>query len=291
MSPGFHFLLRLRISVLTATLLATMTMTAAHAAAVDPRLQGRWIQGGLLTGSVEPGSKVWFGGRALTLTPDGHFVIGLAYDAAPAAVLEVQAPGGARRRHEYPVQTRQYEVQKIGGLPKAMVEPPADVLARIRDDQEQVTRARAHDTPRADFATLDRWPLSAQVTGVFGSGRILNGVPRQPHFGIDLAAAQGAPVRAPAGGVVRLAATDLYYTGGTVILDHGHGVSTTYLHLSRLDVAVGDEVSDGQVIGRVGATGRATGPHLCWRANWFDVRLDPSLLAGGEPVRKGDHVK
>jgi murein DD-endopeptidase MepM/ murein hydrolase activator NlpD len=108
---------------------------------------------------------------------------------------------------------------------------------------------------------------------------------------VDLAAAQGTPIRAPAGGVVRLAATDLYYTGGTVILDHGHGVSTTYLHLSRLDVAVGDEVADGQVIGQVGATGRATGPHLCWRANWFDVRLDPSLLTGDEPVRKGDHVK
>ena len=209
----------MRTHTLAAMLLATMTLTAAHGAADEPRLQGRWIQGGLLTGSVEPGSQVWFDGRALSVTPEGRFVLGLAYDAAPAAVLEVQTPGGTRQRHEYPVQARQYDVQKIGGLPKAMVEPPADVLARIRADQQQVTRARTHDTPRADFATLDTWPLSARVTGVFGSGRILNGVPRQPHFGVDLAAAQGTPIRARVGGVVRLAATDLYYTGGTVILE------------------------------------------------------------------------
>jgi murein DD-endopeptidase MepM/ murein hydrolase activator NlpD len=182
-------------------------------------------------------------------------------------------------------------VQKIEGLPKAMVEPPPEVARRIEEDQRRVGEARAFDTPRSDFALPFRWPVAAAVTGVYGSARVLNGVPRQPHFGIDLAAAQGTPVVAAAAGLVRLADPDLYYTGGTIILDHGHGVSTTYLHLSRLDVAVGQEVEQGAVIGRVGKTGRATGPHLCWRANWFDVRLDASLLLQPQPARKGEVKK
>ncbi|WP_420467850.1 M23 family metallopeptidase [Panacagrimonas sp.] len=256
-----------------------------------PQIQGRWIQGGLIVGQIAPGSRVRFDRRQLAVSSDGRFVIGIAYDAPPAAALEVRDPDGTAQRFEYSVEARQYDVQKIGGLPKAMVEPPAEVLKRIADDQRKVAAAREHDTPRVDFANLQRWPLAARVTGVYGSKRILNGVPRQPHFGIDLAAAEGTPVRAPAAGVVRLAERDLYYTGGTLILDHGHGVTTTYLHLSRLDVNLGDEVDAGTIIGKVGKTGRATGPHLCWRANWFDVRLDPSLLVHSEPARKGEHKK
>jgi murein DD-endopeptidase MepM/ murein hydrolase activator NlpD len=209
----------------------------------------------------------------------------------PAAELLVTDPAGTLHRHEYSVQARQYDVQKIGGLPQGMVEPPAAVQDRIEADQQRVAAARVFDTRRADFAGPFRWPVPAAVTGVYGSHRILNGVPRQPHFGVDLAAPQGTPVRASAGGVVRLAHPDLYYTGGTIILDHGQGLSTTYLHLSRLDVREGQAVRGGEVIGRVGATGRATGPHLCWRANWFDVRLDPSLLIGSEPARKGEAKK
>ncbi|MGQ0530839.1 MAG: M23 family metallopeptidase [Panacagrimonas sp.] len=261
----------------------------AHAAA--PQISGRWQQGALLVGQVTPGSQVRFNDRELSLSADGRFVLGLAFDAPPAAVIEVREVSGDTQRFEYSVEPRVYDVQKISGLPQAMVEPPAAGLQRIEADQKLVADARRFDTPRADFTGPWRWPVAAQVTGIYGSNRILNGVPKQPHFGIDLAAPEGAPVWAAAGGVVRLAHRDLYFTGGTIILDHGHGVTTTYLHLSRLDVSPGQQVARGEVIGKVGMTGRATGPHLCWRANWFEVRLDPSLLLQAQPAKKGEQKK
>lgn len=275
--------------------LALLIGSAAAEVTAEPAapqiISGRWLQGAALIGQVAPGSSVRFGGRDLSLASDGRFVFGIAYDAAPAAEIEVRGVDGTERRFEYAVEARSYDIQKIGGLPKGMVEPPPAVSKRIEDDQKLVGAARRFDTPRDDFAADFRWPLSAKVTGVYGAGRVLNGVPKQPHFGIDLAAAEGVPIAASAGGVVRLAHRDLYFTGGTIILDHGHGLTTTYLHLSKLDVKVGDVVERGAIIGKVGKTGRATGPHLCWRANWFEVRLDPSLLVEAEPARKGETKK
>jgi murein DD-endopeptidase MepM/ murein hydrolase activator NlpD len=278
----------------SAWLLVSTSLGAATAAPSDagaPRIDGRWMQGAAVFGTVRPGSALKFGDRAVAVSDDGRFVIGIAHDAGPAAELVVTDPAGAVRRYEYSVEARTYDVQRIGGLPKAMVEPPAEVQERIEDDQRRVAEARRFDSRIDQFAGPFVWPVAAQVTGVYGANRVLNGVPRQPHFGIDLAAPEGVPVRAASGGVVRLAARDLYYTGGTIILDHGHGLSTTYLHLSRLDVAEGQTVGRGDVIGRVGRTGRATGPHLCWRANWFDVRLDASLLLQPEPAKKGEKKK
>lgn len=267
-------------------------LQAPFSAAADaPQFDRPWQQGAMLVGRVAPGSSLRFEGREISVDPEGRFVIGLAYDAPPAAALELRSPDGREARHEYSVEQRQYDVQKIGGLPKAMVDPPAALQNRIEADQKRVAAARTFDTPRSDFAGPFRWPVAAEVTGIYGSARVLNGVSKQPHFGIDLAAPEGAPVRAAAGGVVRLAESDLYYTGGTIILDHGHGLTTTYLHLSRLDVQVGDAVDGGAVIGKVGKTGRATGPHLCWRANWFDVRLDASLLLQDAPAKKGENKK
>jgi murein DD-endopeptidase MepM/ murein hydrolase activator NlpD len=165
-----------------------------------------------------------------------------------------------------------------------MVTPPKEVLDRIRNDAAQVRAARATDRAVADFRSGFVWPATGIITGVYGSQRILNGKPRQPHYGIDIAAATGTPVVAPADGVITLAATDHYYTGGTVILDHGHGLSSTFIHLDRVDVAVGDRLEQGQPIGTVGASGRATGPHLDWRINWFDRRLDPAYLVPPMPA-------
>lgn len=277
-----------RGSVLVAVVVGAFSPASWSAA---PEILDLWQQGALVRGRVEPGQRVSLDGRTLATDERGRFVLGLAYDAPLVSVLEVQDADGRVTRHEYAVAQRQYDVQKIDGLPKAMVEPPPEVAARIARDQAKVAAARVFDTRRDDFAQAFRWPVPARVTGVYGSKRVLNGIPRQPHFGVDLAAPEGAPVRATAGGIVRLADPDLYYTGGTLILDHGHGVNTSYLHLSQLDVAVGDEVEAGQVIGKVGKTGRATGPHLCWRANWFDVRLDPSLLVQQEPAKKGETKK
>lgn len=281
---------RTYVSLLLLTLVAPGAVLAADAA--EPRIdKGRWMQGAVVFGSVAPGSKITFGDRAVSVSDQGRFVLGIAYDAGPAAELVVTDAAGAVRRYEYSVEPRTYDVQKIGGLPQAMVEPPPEVQQRIEEDQKRVAQARTFDSRIDDFAQPFAWPVAAQVTGVYGSNRILNGMPRQPHFGIDLAAPEGAPVRAAAGGVVRLAERDLYYTGGTIILDHGHGLTTTYLHLSKLGVTQGQTVSRGAVIGKVGHTGRATGPHLCWRANWFDVRLDASLLLQSEPAKKGEKKK
>ena len=240
---------------------ALLLMFSASSFAAEPiTIHGHWTQGAPLQGQVAPGSKVRFEGRDVRVDAQGRFVIGVSFDAPPATELEVITPDGQVRRHEYVVTQRDYPTQRINGLPGKMVTPPKAVLDRIADDQQRVEAARSHDSGNPAAFGPWEWPVSATVTGIFGARRVLNGEPRQPHFGIDLAAASGTPIRAPAAGTVRMADKDLYYTGGTVILDHGYGYTTTYLHLSRLDVKVGDEVGKDQVIGRVGATGRATGP-------------------------------
>ncbi|HEX4871739.1 MAG TPA: M23 family metallopeptidase [Nevskiaceae bacterium] len=261
------------------------------AQASEPRLRGSWQQGGVIIGEVAPGSAVSFNGRALAVSREGAFVLGLAVDEAPAAELTVQAPGQPPQRYEYPVQARAYDEQRISGLPEKMVSPPAAAQRQIALDNQRVGAARNRETAAAWFREGFRWPVPATVSGVYGSKRVLNGTPKQPHFGIDLAAPQGTPVLASGAGQVSLARDDLYYTGGTVILDHGQGLSTTYLHLSRLLVKEGETVAAGQVIGEVGATGRATGPHLCWRANWYQTRLDASLLVQDAPARKGQSTR
>jgi murein DD-endopeptidase MepM/ murein hydrolase activator NlpD len=149
-----------------------------------------------------------------------------------------------------------------------------------------VGEARSHDTGEIWFSEKFDWPANGPISGVFGSQRILNGEPKAPHYGVDIAAGEGAPVRAPADGVVRLAEPDFYLTGGTVVLDHGHGVSTTYLHMSRVDAKAGDHLKRGDLFGAVGHKGRATGPHMHWAMNWFQVRLDPSLVASSPAPTK-----
>jgi murein DD-endopeptidase MepM/ murein hydrolase activator NlpD len=180
------------------------------------------------------------------------------------------------------IRQRDYPEQHVDGLAPAQVTPPESVRARIRADAAKVAAARATDTDRGEALDDFVWPAVGPITGVFGSRRVLNGTPRARHFGVDVAAGEGTEVVAVAGGIVRLA-DDLYFSGNTVVIDHGHGLSSSYLHLSQMSVAEGDEVAQGAPIGRIGATGRATGPHLDWRVNWFGARLDPALVAGAMP--------
>ena len=249
----------------------------------DLRLEGSFQQGGLVRGYAPPEAILYFAGRRLRVGPDGLFVIGFGRDAASRASLEVASPGKARQRVELSVAQREYQTQRIDGLPPKMVVPSKEDLARIQRENARVATARLHDSPQAFFIDGFDWPLQGRISGVYGSQRILNGKPRRPHYGLDIAAPTGTPVRAPAAGIVTLTATDMYYTGGTVLMDHGYGVSSTFIHLSKLLVKEGDEVARGQVIGEVGATGRATGPHLDWRINLFNIRLDPALAMDGLP--------
>lgn len=256
------------------------TLSAATGPALE--LKGEWRQGNLILGRTDPGAAVSFNGRAVRVSPEGLFVIGLDRDEPPQAVVQVALPGGATKR-EFSVAPRSYDIQRIDGLPPAQVTPPPAALKRIEKDLRQVREARARDTARTDFARGFIWPTLGRLSGFYGSQRILNGQPKQPHFGVDVAVPVGTPVRAPAGGVVTLAAPDMYYTGGTLMIDHGHGLSSAFLHLHKLLVKVGQEVKQGDLIAEVGATGRATGPHLDWRVSWFDSRVDPQPLAGPMP--------
>jgi len=252
----------------------------AYAADID--LKGNFTQGGMAIGRAAPGSKVSFEGADMPIAPDGSFVLGFTREAPPNATLVVTAPNGSEERRVLSISRRNFVVQRVDGLPEPTVNPPPDILARIKADIAKVVALREHPTKATDFLGAWIWPASGPITGVFGSQRILNGQPSTPHYGVDIGAPTGSPVRAPAGGIVILA-EELYLTGNTVIIDHGLGVNSTYAHLSSMKVKVGDRLERGQLIGAVGATGRATGPHLHWGLNVGQVRVDAALLVPPMP--------
>ncbi|PWG64328.1 peptidase [Spiribacter halobius] len=258
--------------------LLTLSLLVAPALAAALEISGEPLQGALLEGRTAPGSEVAVAGREVPVGPDGRFLIGLDRDAPERVEVRVTRPDGSRAREVIAVRQRDYDVQRIDGLPGNQVSPDAETLQRIRKDQARVRAARATRRPAMDFDSGWQWPVTGPISGVYGSQRILNGQPRQPHYGIDIAVPTGTPVEAPADGVVTLVAPDLFFSGGTLIVDHGHGLSSAFLHLSRILVEEGDAVRRGEVIAEVGATGRVTGAHLDWRMNWLDARIDPSLL-------------
>lgn len=248
-------------------------------------LRGELQQGGMIVGQAAPGSKAWFNHEPLKVSPGGSFVFGFGRDAPVDAALRVCEPGRKCESRLFKIAQREYPTQHVTGVPQRTVTPPAAVLERIAEENRQVRQARAVVSERNDFSSRFQWPVIGPITGVFGSQRVYNGEPRRPHFGVDVARPMGTPVAAPAAATVRLAHPDMYYSGGTLIMDHGHGVTSTFIHLSKVLVEVGQEVAAGQLVGEIGAGGRATGPHLDWRMNWFGERLDPQLIVG--PMPKG----
>jgi len=266
---------------LLAMLLAMLGLI--HPAAAATTLDGNFTQGGLVIGRTAPGSTVVLDGRTVRVAPDGLFVIGFHRDAPASAELLVTGPDGGTDRRSLAITPRSYDIQRIDGLPPRMVTPPAEVLERIKRENARIAALREIDRPEPLFRSGFVWPATGRISGVYGSQRILNGEAKQPHYGVDVAAPVGTPIKAPADGVVILAEADLYYTGGTVILDHGHGLSSAFLHLSSVAVKPGDRLRQGDVLGALGATGRVTGPHLDWRMNWFESRIDPQLLVPPMP--------
>lgn len=265
-----------------ATMAAVFLSLATPASALD--LKGHLVPGGFAVGQVEPGATVMLGNEPVMVGADGTFVIGFGRDQGPEAQLTITHAGSKTEQQVLGIAPRTYEIQRIDKLDQNMVTPDPKTEARIKADQALVSQSRATPSDRRDFLTTFIWPSTGPISGVYGSQRILNGVPKAPHFGTDIAAPAGSPIVAPADGVVRLAETDLYLTGGTVILDHGFGIYSSYLHMSRLDVKVGQTVKQGETIGAVGKTGRATGPHLHWGLNWNNTRLDPALLVPPMPA-------
>jgi len=242
------------------------------------------MPGAMHTLQISAGEALMLDGEPLDVDSDGWVVFGLDRDASGKLRLERRdARGQSLCEQSVRITQRDYDIQFVEGVPQETVTPPPEVLERIRRETEMLREARAQRLARSDFLVPFRWPAEGRISGVYGSQRVYNGTPGRPHYGVDVAAPTGTPIRAPAPGKVTLAHPDMFYSGGTVILDHGYGVSSAFLHMSKVLVEAGAELKAGDLIGEVGATGRATGPHLDWRMNWRDRRIDPALLVPPMP--------
>lgn len=260
------------------TLLVSALIVSTSFSAMALELKGHLTQGGLVTGQLENAKSVSLNGKLLKLADSGLFVFGFGRDAKPVHTLSWVDNSGKSHSQDLVITLRDYNIDKITGVAKKYVSPPKAVSERISREAVAVRKARAVNSDLEYFLEPVLRPAKGRISGVYGSQRYFNGEPRRPHFGLDIANKTGSPVYAPISGTVVFAEPDLYYSGGTLILDHGHGVTSTYIHLSKLDVKVGQKIEQGTKVAEIGATGRVTGPHLDWRFNWQGERLDPALL-------------
>ncbi len=239
---------------------------------------GNFKQGSFILGKTDPNSKVYIDNRKVRVSSDGYFAFGLDRDRKNNVLIKVKNDRETKLI-EKKVFKRKYKIQRIDGLPPKQVTPPPEVYERIKKDNILIGKARAIDSKLVFFKDKFIYPIDKYIiTGVYGSQRILNGKPRRPHYGIDFHAPEGTPVKSMMDGVVTLVENDMYFTGGTIIFDHGHGVSTLYMHMKDINVQKGQKVKKGEVVGTLGQSGRATGPHLDIRLNWFEVKLDPATV-------------
>ena len=245
---------------------------STHLNAVE--FKGKFLQGHYIIGITDPSAEIIIDKKQIRVTKDGFFVFGIGRDRKFDVTI-TKIINGESEKIIKKVLKRKYNIQRIDGLEESKVTPPESVYKRIKEENNKIGKARAINSDLPFFKNQFIMPVKGIISGVYGSQRILNGKPKWPHYGIDIAAKKGTKIKSSATGVVTMAEPDLYYTGGTIIMDHGHGISTIYSHLETLNVKVGDEVLQGDIIGTVGSTGRSTGPHLDFRINWFQTRLDP----------------
>ncbi|RZA06677.1 MAG: M23 family metallopeptidase [Moraxellaceae bacterium] len=246
---------------------------------------GEWQQGAVIVGKVPSDTTVVYNERTLQLTPKGQFVLGLGRDAGAVAIITT-ITNGVTEQHTFDVKPRTYNIQRVEGVPQKTIEPSKEQTERIKKEALLTSGARKTELPLDFFTQKFQWPVIGPISGVYGSQRIYNGIPGSPHVGVDIAKPEGTMVHAPAGGVVTLAHNDMFLSGGTLIIDHGHGLSSTFIHLSKILVKKGDNIIQGQNIALIGKTGRASGPHLHWAMNWFTERVDPQLLVADMPKGK-----
>ena len=236
--------------------------------------EGKFIQGSFILGKTEPGSEVFIDKKKVKVTPDGYFAFGLGRDRKNDVVITID-----KKKIVKKVFKRKYNIQRIDGLEEKKVTPPEEVYERIKRENKWIGEARAIESNLTFFTKKFIIPVeNAIISGVYGSQRILNGKPKWPHYGLDFAADEGTKIKAMLDGTATLAEPDLFYTGGTLIFDHGHGISTLYMHMEKILVKKDQKVKQGDIIGTVGSTGRATGAHLDVRLNWFHIRLDPATV-------------
>ena len=274
-----------KISLLIFTVLLVACSSGPVIDKVQPEkfevvLNGDLVQGAMVIGQAPPGSQVNLNGEALKLSVEGDFVFGLDRDARSGDMLQVVFPDGQFWQRELVIASRNYNIQYVNGIDEKIQskQKSKETWERIKNENLVVKEARSDHFEQLFFKQAFKWPLIGPITGVFGSQRVYNGEPGRPHYGVDIAAPVGTEVYAPADGTITLAHDDMYYSGGTIIMDHGYGISSSFLHLSEVLVKVGDEIKQGDLIARVGKSGRSSGSHLDWRMNWYDRRIDPELI-------------
>ena len=239
--------------------------------------KGKFLQGHFIIGITDPLAEILIDKKNVKVSEDGYFVFGIDRDRKFDLII-TKIQDGKKEKITKKILKRQYNIQRIDGLEESKVTPPESVYKRIKEENNKIGKARAVNSDLPFFKNRFIMPVEGIISGVYGSQRILNGKPRWPHYGIDIAAKKGTKIKSSGAGVVTMAEDDLYYTGGTIIMDHGHGISTIYSHLETVMVSIGDRVNKGDIIGTVGSTGRSTGPHLDFRVNWFQTRLDPMSI-------------
>jgi len=259
-------------SIINRFFLILFIFTTSQVKAIE--FQGKFIQGHFILGKTNPDAKILVGKKEVKVSKDGFFVFGIDRNRKFDLTF-TKIENNEKTKITKKVLKRKYNIQRIDGLAENKVTPPESVYKRIKKENNAIGEARAINSDLLFFKEKFIMPVEGIISGVYGSQRILNGKPRWPHYGIDIAAKQGTIIKASGTGVVTMAEDDLYYTGGTIIMDHGHGISTIYSHLENVLVSVGDKINQGDIIGTVGSTGRSTGPHLDFRVNWFQTRLDP----------------
>ena len=257
-------------------LLLLIIFISSRAFAID--FEGKFRQGHFIIGKTEPKSKIWIDKKPVKVSSDGFFVFGIDRDRKYDVVI-TKMNEGKKEKIVKKIQKREYKIQRIDGLPEKKVTPPKEFYDRIKRENKIISNARSIDSNLTFFKNKFIPPLDkAIITGVYGSQRILNGKPKWPHYGIDFAAKEGTKIKAMLDGTATMVEPDLFYTGGTLIFDHGHGISTLYMHMQKIYVKKGQKVKQGEIIGTVGSTGRSTGAHLDIRLNWFGTRLDPMTV-------------
>lgn len=257
----------------------------ASPASAETTLEGRIEQGGLLLGHAPAGAKITFGERSVPVMDNGRFLLGIDRDAPAEGVLTITAPDGTREVKRFAIAPRTWKIERVDGVPQKTVTPDPETLKQILAENKLMKAARAKLELVPYFETGLIRPAEGRISGVFGSQRILNGTPGSFHAGLDIAAPTGTPVRAAADGVVALRHEMMVMTGNTVVLGHGYGLQTVYIHMSKLHVTDGQHVKQGDIIGEIGMTGRASGPHLHFGVTWFDTRLDPETVLAMLPAK------
>ena len=259
-------------------------LTNIHQVQAQILLSGEAKQGGLLVGKTDPANSVTLNDQNLAISANGDYVFGFGRDDTKQYQLVISSPSGKSDTKLIVPEKRSYNIQRIEGIAQKIMKPNPEAVARSRKDNQQIGVARKVSSDLTSFSKGFIPPIDGEITGVYGSQRVFNGEPKRPHFGLDYAGKKGDPVKAPASGTVLLWVPDMFYSGGTMIIDHGQGISSNFLHLRKSYVKVGDNVEQGQVVAAVGASGRATGPHLDWRINWFNVRIDPAYVLKIKPL-------